>query len=244
MTEIPPLSTVRDRLTGGAVLACIGDRASGRSVTRIAEVLARGLGARVLLATVQQPGLIRRGLEQATGVRVTVGEPSERLLELAERERAQLIVVAAPRESTARTPLLGNVHLALAGAASCPVVIVPPGVSAIPTDGPIVCGVDGSASSRAAAELAADLARRLDSHLLVVESISAPPDRLIAVAERECAQVVVTASRGRGTTASMLVGPIASRLVLDAARPVLVVPERTSSASSSSRSMVSRSSRI
>jgi nucleotide-binding universal stress UspA family protein len=149
---------------------------------------------------------------------VTVGEPAEQLLALAERESAQLVVVAAPRRSPAR--VLGNVHLALAGAAACPVVIVPPGVSVITAEGPVVCGVDGSASSQVAAELAADLARRLQSRLMLVRQT----DRLLAVAERERARVLVTASRGRGNPSSMLLGPVASRLVLAASSPVVVVP--------------------
>jgi nucleotide-binding universal stress UspA family protein len=228
----------RGRLTAGPVVACIADRASGRSVARIAEVLARRLDAGVLLATVRQPTpdaasedadtaeLLRRSVLAATAsslrrppeVRVTVGEPAEQLLALAERERAQLVVVAAPRRSPAR--VLGNVHLALAGAASCPVVIVPAGVSVIPAEGPVVCGVDGSASSQAATELAADLARRLQSRLVIVRQT----DRLLAVAERERALLLVTASRGRGSAASTLLGPVASRLALAATTPVVVVP--------------------
>jgi nucleotide-binding universal stress UspA family protein len=238
--ESAPTPMDRARLAGGPVVACIGDRTSGRSVGRIADVLARSLGARVLLATVQQPTpattsgddgtaeMTRRSVLTATAsalgqpaeLRVTVGEPAERLLALAERERAQLVVVAAPRRTSAPACLLGNVHLALAGAASCPVVIVPRGVSVIPAAGPVVCGVDGSASSQAAQDLAADLARRLQSRLVLVREA----DRLLAVAEHERAQVVVTASRGPRDASSTLLGSVASRLVLAATRPVVVVP--------------------
>jgi nucleotide-binding universal stress UspA family protein len=236
MTATAPPPEGRDRLTGGPVMACVGDCSVSRSVARIAEVLARRLGARVLLATVQQPtrGLMRHdeswSTAAASGSRrpatacVTVGEPSERLLALAARERAQLVVVGAPPSAPGETPLLGNVYLALAGAAPCPVVVVPAGVAGIPTDGPVVCGVDDSPSSRAAAELAAHLARRLESHLLLVRDTSASADRLVAVAERERAQILVTASRGRGSSSSVLLGPIASRLALAARRPVVIVP--------------------
>jgi nucleotide-binding universal stress UspA family protein len=238
--ESAPTAKARHQLTGGPVVACIGDSTSGRSVARIAEVLARSLGARVLLATVHQPTpdtaatddstteLMRRSalaetasaLRQPTEIRVTVGEPSERLLALAERERAQLVVVAAPRRTSAPARLLGNVHLALAGAASCPVVILPPGVSVMPIAGPVVCGTDGSASPQAATELAAGLARRLQSRLVLVHR----SDRLLAVAERERAQVVVTAARGCGNASATLLGPVASRLALAATSPVVVVP--------------------
>lgn len=236
MTATAPPPEGRDRLTGGPVMACIGDCGGGRSVARIAEVLARRLGARVLLATVQQParGPMRNdepwptsaasGSRRPAAACVTVGEPSERLLALAARERAQLVVVAVPPPAPSQTPLLGNVYLALAGAASCPVVVVPAGVAAIPTEGPVVCSVDDSPSSEAAAELAAHLARRLGSRLLLVRHTSAPDDRLVAVAERERAQILVTASRGRGGSSSVLVGPVASRLALAAPSPVVIVP--------------------
>jgi nucleotide-binding universal stress UspA family protein len=183
--ENAPTPKAPSRLTGGPVIACIGDRAGGLSVARIAGVAAGRLRTHVLLATVRQPtpeaasgddgtaelmlAAIASSLTQPTDVRVTVGEPAEQLLALAEREEAQLVVVAAPPRSRARR--LGNVHLALAGAAACPVVIVPPGVSVIPAEGPVV------------------LARRTD--------------RLPAVAERECALLVVAPSRAAASTAAI-----------------------------------------
>jgi nucleotide-binding universal stress UspA family protein len=140
---------------GGPVIACVDDGPGGLAAARIAGSLARWLGSRVLLTTVLQatprtptggdltPVAIRHGstlLERAVGeldesaeMRVLTGEPAERLLALAQREAAELIVVAAPDRSRMRTLLLGSVHLALAGAGPCPVVVVPAGVETIAT---------------------------------------------------------------------------------------------------------------
>ena len=181
---------------GGLVIACIDEGASGQAVARIADSLARRLGSRLLLATVAQPlprtppggdvtsGLVRRSrellagvareLDQPAEIRVAFGEPAERLIALAQREAAELIVVAAPDHSCATTRL-GSVHIALAGAGPCPVVVVPPNVERMPTGGPIVCGVDGSEPSRIAAHFAADLAGRLDARLKLVQATGAPP---------------------------------------------------------------------
>ena len=181
---------------GGLVIACIDEGARGQAAARIADSLAKRLGSRLLLATVAQPlprtppggdvtsGLVRRSRELLAGVareldqpaelRVAFGEPAERLIALAQREAAELIVVAAPDRSRATT-LLGSVHIALAGAGPCPVVVVPPNVERMPTGGPIVCGVDGAEPSRIAAHFAADLAGRLDARLKLVQATGALP---------------------------------------------------------------------
>jgi nucleotide-binding universal stress UspA family protein len=236
--------------TYGPVVACIADGHSGRSVALIADVLARRLGARLLLTTVEQPtpaiatrdavatALMRRpepvlsfaahALEEATDLRVTTGEPAERLLAVAQTEAAQLLVVSAPLPSGAPARRLGNVYLALAGAAPCPVVIVPPRVAGL-HDGPIVCGVDGSQSSHGAVDVAAQLAARLERRLLLVAAedgsdASLAADELAAVAERQAAHLLVIGSRGRG---SGLLGSVASRLAVAATRPLVVVPSRS-----------------
>jgi nucleotide-binding universal stress UspA family protein len=58
--------------------------------------------------------------------RVAVGLPAERLADLADDEDAELIVVG----SRGRGRFLGSVSNSLVGVARCPVLIVPPGVSA------------------------------------------------------------------------------------------------------------------
>lgn len=156
----------------GLVIACIDEGIGGRAAGRVADSLARRLGSRLMLATVVQPlprtppggdvtsGLVRRGrdllagvareLDQAADIRVAFGEPAERLIALAQREAAELIVVAAPQRAVANNLLLGSVWLALAGLSPCPVVVVPP-------------DVDGRDPSHVAARLAAELACRLDA---------------------------------------------------------------------------------
>ena len=178
----------------GLVIACIDEGPGGKAAARIAASLARRLDSRLMLATVAQAqphtppgddvtsGLVRRSRELLAGVareldepaeiRIAFGEPAERLIALAQREAAELIVVAAPDHSRATT-LLGSVHIALAGAGPCPVVVVPPNVERMPTGGPIVCGVDGAEPSRIAAHFAADLAGRLDARLKLVQATGA-----------------------------------------------------------------------
>jgi nucleotide-binding universal stress UspA family protein len=135
------------RLHAGPVLACVDDGAGGNTAARLAGALAGRMGTRLLLTTVQPPGvagagaaghspeLVRRGrsllaraaseLEQSAELRVVFGEPAECLIALAQRERAELIVICAPGTSDARPPRLGNAHIALAGAGPCPVLVVP-----------------------------------------------------------------------------------------------------------------------
>jgi nucleotide-binding universal stress UspA family protein len=184
------------------VIGCIADAARDQAVARVAATLARHLQARLLLATVEQPtpedaprtaasadrepllASAARGLEPAAELHVARGEPAERLLAVADRELAQLVVVAVPPRSSPHA--LGNVHLALASAAPCPVVVVPADLPALPADGPIVCGVDGTPSSQAAVRVAGALAERLGARLLCVHA-----DELPAAAERMGAQLVV-----------------------------------------------------
>jgi nucleotide-binding universal stress UspA family protein len=103
-------------------------------------------------------------------LRVELGEPAERLASLAQRTGARLVVLAVPdRCSASGGGLLGNAYLALAGTSPCPVVVVPPSIEALPPAGaPILCGVDGSDESLAAARVAVDLGRRLDAPLQLV----------------------------------------------------------------------------
>jgi nucleotide-binding universal stress UspA family protein len=188
----------REPANGGPVIACIDAGLGGAAAARIAASLARRLGARVLFTTVQQatspvpvgadriptgpkhsPPLLASGageLDQSAELRVVVGEPAEQLIALAQREAAQLIVVASPDESAGRLLVLGSVYLALAGAGPCPVVIVPPGVQGVPAArATIVCGLDGSGPSLTAARVAAGLAHRLDARLQLVHATCAPP---------------------------------------------------------------------
>ena len=69
------------------------------------------------------------GLEQA-GRRVVIGDPAERLAELADDEGAELIVVGSRGRGAFKAAFLGSVSNSLVGVARCPVLIVPPGAVA------------------------------------------------------------------------------------------------------------------
>jgi nucleotide-binding universal stress UspA family protein len=81
-----------------------------------------------------------RDLNPPPDLRIAFGEPAERLIALAAREDAGAIVVPRPPGQPLKTALLGNVHLALAAAAPCPVLIVPPGAEPWDTTGEHLAG--------------------------------------------------------------------------------------------------------
>jgi nucleotide-binding universal stress UspA family protein len=62
--------------------------------------------------------------------RVAVGLPAERLADLADDEDAELIVVGSRGRGRFKTAFLGSLSNSLVGVARCPVLIVPPVVSA------------------------------------------------------------------------------------------------------------------
>ena len=61
--------------------------------------------------------------------RVVVGQPAERLAELADEEEAGLIVVGSRGRGAFKAAFLGSVSSSLVGVARCPVLIVPPGAT-------------------------------------------------------------------------------------------------------------------
>jgi nucleotide-binding universal stress UspA family protein len=108
-------------------------------------------------------------------LRVELGEPAERLASLAQRTGARLIVIGVPGRRSADPCGLGSAHLALAGTAPCPVVAVPPSMGEpAPPGAPVVCGVDGSNQSLAAARFAVRLARSLEAPLQLVHVADHP----------------------------------------------------------------------
>jgi nucleotide-binding universal stress UspA family protein len=186
------------------LILCLDDGPGGAAAARVGRSLARRLCAPLMLATVSPaapqlaggfdpaPSLLRQGrsillrqgrsilADAADGLApdpvlgVEFGEPAERLVSLAQRERAALLVVGVPHRSSARP--LGSVYQALAGTAPCPVVIVSPSVGELSrTAGPIVCGVDGSDQSLAAARVAAELRRQLEDPVRLVHVADRPP---------------------------------------------------------------------
>jgi nucleotide-binding universal stress UspA family protein len=117
------------------------------------------------------------GTEAAPAVRLIEGAPARALMETAEREGAELLVVGSRGRGSLRSAVLGSVSRELAASAPCPVVIVPSGEGSAEAangdgaaDGSVVCGVDGSDQALAAAALAGRLATRLGSRLVLVHA--------------------------------------------------------------------------
>ncbi len=117
------------------------------------------------------------GTGAAPAVRLVEGAPARALMEIAERERAELLVVGSRGRGSLRSAVLGSVSRELAARAPCPVVIVPSGEGSAAAvsgdkdaDGSVVCGVDGSDQALAAAALAGRLASRLGTRLVLVHA--------------------------------------------------------------------------
>jgi nucleotide-binding universal stress UspA family protein len=156
---------------------------AANAIADTAGRLARGLGARLILLNVapetDPDGIVlldslsaRLGLGEGDARQVE-GSPAERLLEAVDQEGAELLVVGSRGRGAIRSAVFGSVSRKLATDATCPVVVVPPDVSAPDGDeASIVCGVDGSDHSLAAVRLAADLAKRLGLRLIVVHAVA------------------------------------------------------------------------
>ena len=110
-----------------------------------------------------------------TSMRLVEGAPADRLIEVADQEDAELLVVGSRGRGALSSAVLGGVSRKVARDARCPVVVVPPAAS-IGTDGnggsegTVVCGVDGSGHAVTAAQVAGRLAERLGGRLLVVHA--------------------------------------------------------------------------
>jgi nucleotide-binding universal stress UspA family protein len=68
------------------------------------------------------------GFEQAEQ-RVVSGFAAERLVDLADEEQAELIVVGSRGRGAFKAAFLGSVSTSLIGVARCPVLVVPPGAT-------------------------------------------------------------------------------------------------------------------
>jgi nucleotide-binding universal stress UspA family protein len=110
-------------------------------------------------------------------VRLIEGAPPEAILEAADREGAELLVVGSRGRGRLRSAVLGSVSRELASRARCPAVIVPSrarwtgtGSGTEDASASVVCGVDGSDQALAAAAFAGQLATRLGCRLVVVHA--------------------------------------------------------------------------
>jgi nucleotide-binding universal stress UspA family protein len=72
--------------------------------------------------------VVKAGLVDAER-RASVGQPAERLADLADDEDAEFIVVGSRGRGALKAAFLGSVSNSLIGVARCPVLIVPPGAS-------------------------------------------------------------------------------------------------------------------
>ncbi len=134
-------------------------------------------------------------VKDGTELRPLVGPPAERLLDLAESETPELIVVGASGRRRIAAALLGSVATTLAATAPCPVVVVPSRRGAGSTHetmsaakssagipDTIICGVDDSGGAREAATVTGALAERLRARLVLV-TVTPPPDDASEAAE-------------------------------------------------------------
>src|SRR5918998_6754798 len=109
-------------------------------------------------------------------MRLVEGSPAERLIELADEEDAELLVVGSRGRGALSSAVLGGVSRKVARDARCPVVVVPPAASiGAPeagggSEGAVVCGVDGSGHAVTAAQVAGRLAERLGGRIVVVHA--------------------------------------------------------------------------
>jgi nucleotide-binding universal stress UspA family protein len=114
------------------------------------------------------------------GLRVLAGDPAEQLASVASRENAELLVLGLPRRAALGPVMVGGLLRSLVRSAPCPIVAVPPQVAAgadpitsCDEQGArqsVVCGVDGTQESRAAATVAACLAARLGLRQVAVHA--------------------------------------------------------------------------
>jgi nucleotide-binding universal stress UspA family protein len=111
-----------------------------------------------------------------TSMRLVEGSPADRLIEVADDEGAELLVVGSRGRGALSSAVLGGVSRKVARDARCPVVVVPPAASVgAPeagggSEGAVVCGVDGSGHAVTAAQVAGRLAERLGGRIVVVHA--------------------------------------------------------------------------
>jgi nucleotide-binding universal stress UspA family protein len=179
-------------------IVCGLDRSSGSSrAASVAAPLARDLACRALLIHVLSPGRFPYGrrlgrlgrarrwrkrlkaiaaehcFPDGTAVRLKTGDAAEALMEVAQQEDAELMVVSSRDRASPGDAPVGSVASLLMRSASCPVVVVPLGCTAPLGSASlqaIVCGVAGNDKDIAVLRLAGDLARRLGAQLHAVHA--------------------------------------------------------------------------
>lgn len=254
-----------------SIVAGVDGSSGSRSAVLVAGVLATQLGDRLVLAhAADDPTAFPYGnarvrerarhrtvraaetlLERASRdlqaeTRVVLDDPSEALVDIADEEAAELLVVGARGHTGLTAALLGSVSQRLAVTAGCPVLIVPPGAGErclleADTDGRIVCGVDGSDESRRALAVAERLATRLGAEvdpvfvdpvrgwddarpIPVRVEVGDPVHELREQGDGVGVRMIAVGSRGHGPVRRALLGSVSAALAATAPCPVLVVP--------------------
>jgi nucleotide-binding universal stress UspA family protein len=171
------------------ILCAVDDSEVSGRVLDTARGLARALGAKLVAVHAVRDGdhdadrvaaLVRTrlaGTGATPDVRLVEGPPEQAIVDTADREGAELLVIGSRGRGALRSAVLGSVSRELVSRAPCPVVVVPSGerwgeteVGGDDADASVVCGVDGSDQALAAAALAGRLARRLDCRLVLVHA--------------------------------------------------------------------------
>ncbi len=180
-------------------LVCAVDGDTPPDALWFAAELARGLGTRLVLAHVLDPadadphpghrranraeqdrafGIVHRAVRMlppgtAAHERVLLGTGLQSLLDLTQRERAELIVVGSRGLGPLASALMGSFSRELVRRATCSVAVVPPGPTA-GRPGAVVCGIDASQRATGVGRRAASLSRRLGDRLLIAHSREQP----------------------------------------------------------------------
>jgi nucleotide-binding universal stress UspA family protein len=156
---------------------------------------------------------------------VVTGSPAEAIRGRAAERAATLLVSGTAGRRGLEHLLHGSVSGALAAAAPCPVVAVPPD-AALCEPGPVLVGDDGSEHGRRAVLHAEVLSARLERRLVRLHVESGDPvDELARVAREQRVCLAVTGTRGRGPLQGQLLGSVSTGLVRAAGRPVMLVSE-------------------
>jgi nucleotide-binding universal stress UspA family protein len=192
-----------------------------------------------------------RGRHGGVALRAIVreGHPADVLLDLAEEEQVDLVVVGNRGMGGARRFLVGSVPNNVSHHAPCHVLIVASiGETARPAAGGfgrILVGTDGSASANRAVRLAGDLARTVEGSLVLVhvgkdvrvlEGADVPQDvpvdreivsgsvaeALLEAAERHGADLIVVGNKGMSGPRRFLVGSVPNTISHEADRSVLI----------------------
>lgn len=147
------------------------------------------------------------GMASSTEIRVGYGDPERRLVETAREVDAAFVVVGSRVGS--RAGIRGRLATRVIRRAGCPVIVVPvagaPGPVASrgggEVAGSILCGVDGSNSSRAVLRLGAQLARTSGRRLVAAHVVQPPvPSSGFGLAGRQYPVVPVQALLASGTS--------------------------------------------